>query len=462
MKSKLLSGVVAVLFIGMLIVSTIQTVESRTAQNPISLLTIHAPIRINSDAQFTAPNGVSKGTGSLANPYVIENLQIDGNGYRYCLYIGNTTKHFVISNCSLYGANSSYVGHNLWIVNAKNGTIHNNTIFNAIGYSIYMAFCSQFNVTTNTIRDSYDTGISIEGSCNNTIANNTIHGMHYNGIYVGLAFDDPPMHQFSCKYNLIYGNMIYSNGIGISLSNPSINNTMWKNALFNNSFNAQDATLDMNNPNGTNIWWQTYNDGGNWWGDYDGIDIMSGINQNVLGSDGIGDTPYYIYKPVRDVLLYVRDQYPLVNAPFYIPDIIVPTINFTSPTTGQTNVSISIGEYSIQFSEPMNSSVGMFVTNLPNLTFDWSNDTIWVNGTFSVLDYNTTYYANLTGFTDLAGNPLSTTNLTFTTELETPTPIVEETLTDIIFSLIPVLITLLVVMFVLRSILNITTGKKKE
>ena len=53
-------------------------------------------------------------------------------------------------------------------------------------------------------------------------------------------------------------------------------------------------------------WDDGYPSGGNYWSDYNGTDFYSGTNQNVTGSDGIGDTSYII--DVNNV-----DRYPLMS-----------------------------------------------------------------------------------------------------------------------------------------------------
>lgn len=55
-----------------------------------------------------------------------------------------------------------------------------------------------------------------------------------------------------------------------------------------------------------NIWDNGYTSGGNYWHDYTGGDDYFGVQQNKLGSDGIGDTPYVIDESNRD-------NYPLMS-----------------------------------------------------------------------------------------------------------------------------------------------------
>ena len=63
----------------------------------------------------------------------------------------------------------------------------------------------------------------------------------------------------------------------------------------------------------TNIWDFSYQVGGNYWSDYAGVDVKSGIAQNETGSDGKGDSAYIIN--TRN-----KDNYPLMpyGSPFAI------------------------------------------------------------------------------------------------------------------------------------------------
>ena len=92
-------------------------------------------------------------------------------------------------------------------------------------------------------------------------------------------------------------------------------------------------------------------------------------------------------------------------------DTIPPNISATHPDDGAKNLSIVRSNYSIKFSEEMNTSVnpsGNITTNLPNVTWVWNSDGVWLNGTYDALEYNKTYYVNLSAnFTDLSGNSLT-------------------------------------------------------
>ncbi len=94
----------------------------------------------------------------------------------------------------------------------------------------------------------------------------------------------------------IRNNVIMNGSYGLYLLN-SQNNMIYHN-IFNNTINAYS--------NWTNAWDNGYPSGGNYWSDYSGTDYYSGPNQNITGSDGIGDTPY-------DITISNQDRYPFIT-----------------------------------------------------------------------------------------------------------------------------------------------------
>jgi parallel beta-helix repeat protein len=97
----------------------------------------------------------------------------------------------------------------------------------------------------------------------------------------------------------IFDNTVSNNADGISLSNSS-NNLIYHNNFTNNTQNAWDDTSG-------NKWDNGYPSGGNYWSNYTGADMYHGPDQNLIGSDSIGDTPYNISGGAG-----ARDNYPLV------------------------------------------------------------------------------------------------------------------------------------------------------
>jgi parallel beta-helix repeat protein len=178
----------------------------------------HAPIRINSNADFTPANGVSGGDGSAVNPWIIEKLSINGAGYRYGISISNITNYFVIKNCHFHHVYSEISGLFYWdsgiiISNSINGKIENNICDNnENGMWIYNS--DSIQVQNNTIHNCTSSGVSMYGK-NNKITNNTILNNNFE-LYYGSIY-------FIGSHNEIVGNQLINNSYGITVSESTDN-----------------------------------------------------------------------------------------------------------------------------------------------------------------------------------------------------------------------------------------------
>jgi len=208
-----------------------------------------------------------------------------------------------------------------FIALGNNNSISGNSITNnqQNGLSISTEFYGRNNVFSgNLIEANHSDGIYCHNYCNHSIiSGNTINANWGNGI---------SLTEWS-KYNIISGNIINNNfiGTGIYVSNECNNNYFTYNNLISNAINVYDESI--------NIWDNGYPSGGNYFDDYTGVDNFSGPNQNIPGSDGIGDTPYIIPGGSN------QDQYPFieewpVNYPYPSPDTIYIDDDFNASTTG--------------------------------------------------------------------------------------------------------------------------------
>lgn len=158
-------------------------------------------------------------------------------------------------------------------------------------------------------------GIQLISSSNNTLFRNSITNNEHDGIYLDES-----------DYNTIYGNDVMANGeYGICIISSS-NNTICGNNLasdyyhdiglsssINNTFYHNNFISDVvGDSSYGNDWDAGYPSGGNYWDDYNGADLYGGPDQNIAGSDGIGDTPYIIDSNNTD-------NYPLMNPWTLIP-----------------------------------------------------------------------------------------------------------------------------------------------
>jgi hypothetical protein len=108
--------------------------------------------------------------------------------------------------------------------------------------------------------------------------------------------------------NLIcYNNIISNDGYGIQLDRcmgDGEQNIIHHNNFFDNK-GEEGQVCEWGSP--LNYWNNSYPSGGNFWDDYTGEDKYHGSNQDIPGSDGLGDTPYDIPDGSN------QDNYPLME-----------------------------------------------------------------------------------------------------------------------------------------------------
>ena len=123
--------------------------ENNGSKNSTKGLTAHNQIYINGNSNFMEANGVSAGNGSVDNPYIIENWDINtssANG----IDIRNTNAYFIIRNCIIHDGKSNY-NDGLFFGSLKNGKIENVTSYNNFdGIRLYssnnnIANCDVYN-----------------------------------------------------------------------------------------------------------------------------------------------------------------------------------------------------------------------------------------------------------------------------------------------------------------------------
>lgn len=207
------------------------------------------------------------------------------------------------------------ISHNvrdgIYLTYATNNSVANNTISHSDNGILFRYFNTDNIIVNNTISNC-DDGIHLEQyDTRNSISRNTISD-NTNGIYFyrenpGNDIDNNTVsHNVNGTYfgdenngNSIVNNTIVSNGqFGTYLDGSEFN------AIYHNSYvdNGEQAFDNRDN----NQWDSGYPLGGNYWSNYSGIDNMSGPNQNLPGSDSIGDTPFVIDADTQD-------RYPLMS-----------------------------------------------------------------------------------------------------------------------------------------------------
>lgn len=167
---------------------------------------ISGAIHIDNNWSAAEIAGICTGNGSYSNPYVIEDLVIDGGGSGICISIANTITHFKITNCTVFSSGGSAFSNFAGIVlsNVSYGKITNNScIFNY--YGIYLDESTTNNITGNNV--AYSTlGIYINRGEFNTVSSNNISHANYG------------IHLFEGRRHRILRNKVFSNSLfGIHL-----------------------------------------------------------------------------------------------------------------------------------------------------------------------------------------------------------------------------------------------------
>jgi len=132
----------------------------------------HAPIFIPTDASFSPENGVTSGSGTPSDPFIIEGWEIDaatGNG----IEVRGTTADFVIRNVFVHSGGIGHVG--ILLADVDNATVEDTLVRTSI-YGIVVSG-RDIVVMNNTLEDN-DRGIQISGDASTieVVANHVVRG----------------------------------------------------------------------------------------------------------------------------------------------------------------------------------------------------------------------------------------------------------------------------------------------
>jgi len=235
-----------------------------------------------------------------------------------------------------------------FLIGVSNSLISGNTIMNSqygidIRSSMLLPTSTSNTVTQNNITKN---GIGIMADSPNTLIS---HNLLMNNIFGMYIFDNitaayntignstnPPLNEWIFGYPVhtfetgawiwwsygregvgvilegsnttLHSNKIEDNHYGISVPNyRGGSNKIYHNNFVNNTQHIwRGLPGHPPHPMTNNTWDNGYPSSGNYWSNYTGVDEFSGLDQDELGSDGIGDTPCVIDENNRD-------NYPLMG-----------------------------------------------------------------------------------------------------------------------------------------------------
>jgi len=383
------------------------------------------------------------GNGTWSNPYIIENVSIDGGWSGSCLEIRSSNVYFITRNCTLYNSGDNIAEAGITLFNTNYGKIINNNCSNN-GNGIFLINSNFTTIKSNEISgNGYalgygGTGLGLSNSCNNSIINNTISHNGYLGLGTGISMGTysknntieknnitdnyKNMYLGGCKFNTISENYIstYFGGIGVELyesGNNSIvnnkiidiykgivlqwsdNNTIFNNLIYKCGWYGLGIEQSFNNlvyyNNFTeNINGQTMlplnaedNNGNNKWDNNSIGNYWDDYNGTDIDDDGIGDIPYLV-SGTSDLV----DNYPIWDDGIDPPDIII-----NSPKNNEA-FGINAPNFNITVDDenPINTTWYTIDDGLTNYTFSGLigtiNQSAWDLKEYGVI--NLTFYAN--------------------------------------------------------------------
>jgi parallel beta-helix repeat protein len=298
-KRGLASGIIILLVSTTLVSSVNSEVDVQSSSMIKHIYSIggnHPPIYIEGNDNFTSENGVTRGSGTEEDPYIIENWIIVGDGSAEDgIFINNTDAHFIIRNCTIYGfhhPDEYYCG--ITFGNVENGNVERSTLYanhdgigiryssniridncscydypflNANGISCYhstfititsfecynmyigvrASHCSDITIQDSKIHHNTYVGIDFFGDSKaDNLRINVINCSIYNNQHYGIWFEDRVRHP---SHSIITCCEIYNNGDsyqGQGICIQKISNTIIEHcSIYSN--NAGGIILDSSN-----------------------------------------------------------------------------------------------------------------------------------------------------------------------------------------------------------------------
>ncbi|MEA2071648.1 MAG: NosD domain-containing protein [Asgard group archaeon] len=197
--------------------------------------------------------GLCTGEGTENNPYLIANHEIDatnsstGSG----ILIENSAASFVIQNCHVYNANTSWADAGIKIVDASNGVILNNTCSFNNRFGICVQNGENILITRNSIYNNSQNGIFVERTDGIIIFQNDIYKNDANKTY-DIGARGTGVNILSCNFGIVIENNIQRNYRGVHFAqtnysyilNNTIHNHLYIGIL---SDHSHDNTILENN-----------------------------------------------------------------------------------------------------------------------------------------------------------------------------------------------------------------------
>jgi len=271
---KLRVAIIAVIIVAVMIIGAIASLKLRSTPHP-SEAANHSPIWIGEDSDFTPDNGVVRGNGTAADPYIIDGWDIKSSsqwdGRMAGIQIINANVHFTVRNCHSSESASNH-RWGIYLVSCVNGKLENNNCSNN-ECGIYLDLSGNITLSNNSCFSS-QLGIGFASCTDITIINNTCSD---GGVGIDVRSSRNTLTKNTCSSNIMDGMRIESPGDNNTLEN---NTCCWNRgtgmAFSASSNNAvRNNTCSSNRGSGIGLFWSCNNS------------YVSGNTCNLNGEDGM-------------------------------------------------------------------------------------------------------------------------------------------------------------------------------
>ncbi len=234
----------------------------------------HPSIIIVGNEAFTQPNGVTGGSGTASDPYIIEGLEIQPSNVG--IKIANTTAFFILRNVYVHSPPNTRGFYGVAFINVTNGRVEDVTssdlyggvvlvgssrilILNSHFYSnsrdVTLRTSSFVTVLNNTVSDDF-LGISLYNTQNIDIANNKIRGKAEFGVTHEpcrfVAVEASHANNLTIADNSISENE-HGINIGSNLCEPDVGVTIFNVTISNNDIGNNSHGIWLRNVESTSI-----------------------------------------------------------------------------------------------------------------------------------------------------------------------------------------------------------------
>jgi len=178
------------------------------------------------------------GQGTWDDPFIIENVTINGLNSSSCIMIENSREFFKIKNCTVYNSSKGidFKGAGIKLINVSNGFLEkNNCSFNQ-GHGISLIKSYNNTIKNNNFTYNEESGIYLENCTDNKVLDNLATGNAFNPkIFFIMPIGSGIFLHSSDNNTMLRNNLTNNNNFGLLIVESNRNNCSKNTLLFTDS-----------------------------------------------------------------------------------------------------------------------------------------------------------------------------------------------------------------------------------